>query len=229
MSAAQCSRCPRIEQLRRGLCKLCYYHERNRGILYGRWEPGFVDAEPVRAHVRALQGAGVSLRRIPQLAGVPRSSLGTLLYGKPGRPPATFISRSVADRIRAVAIPADPYSVAADHMPVPSLGAQRRLRALVAAGWPMAHLAAELGMDDGNFGTMLHHRDQITAARHRAVVALFNRLQMTPGPSDRARSYGRSRRWPLPMQWDEDALDDPNAPTPASTLRREPYRSRAAS
>ncbi|MFI5721131.1 hypothetical protein [Nocardia sp. NPDC051750] len=183
-------------------------------------------AEPARAHVLALVEAGVSLRRIPVLAGVPRSTIGTLLKGKKGRPPARYLSRSTADRLLGVPIPGDPLIVAADHDHVPAIGAQRRLRALVAAGWTMAALSAELGMRARDFSVLIHHAERITAARHCAVSELFARLQLTPGPSDRARIYARRRCWALPMQWDEDTIDDPDATAPAK-LRRAPYRTTA--
>ncbi|WP_280245544.1 hypothetical protein [Nocardia abscessus] len=226
-TATHCAKCGRERKpLRRGLCGACYESNRERQIAYGRWTPDRVDAEPVRAHVHALNTAGVSLRRIPALAQVSRSNLCCLLYGKPGRPPAAFVRRATAERILAVPIPEDPMAVRADHDNVPAFGAQRRLRALVSYGWPMNHLAAELGMSGRNFGDLIHHREQISARRHRAVADLFARLQMQPGPNQRARLYGLKRRWPLPMQWDEEDLDNPDAKT--TTRRRGNWRTNAA-
>lgn len=223
-----CVKCGReYRPLRRQMCHACYENIRHRQTAYGRWQPDRVDAEPVRAHVQALQAAGVSLRRLPQLAGVDRSTIGTLVYGKPGRLPATWVTRRTADRILAVPIPNDPTMVAADGALVPAVGAQRRLRALVAAGWTMTYLGDQIGVTPQNFSKLIHQLTHITAARHRAICELFDRLQLETGPSARAVAYARRRRWPLPMQWDEDTIDDPDAPTPPAILRREPYARRA--
>jgi len=228
MSASRCSVCPReARQLRRGLCGACYERTRKRQTAYGRWTPDRVVAEPVRAHVDALNAAGISKRQLAKLAGIDRSVLATLLHGKPGRPPAAWITSGTAQKILAIAIPCDPTEVAADRHRIPAVGARRRLRALVSAGWPMSHLAAELGVTPSNFGPLIHGRSMVTVRRHRDVVALFDRLQLNPGPSMRARNYGLKKHWPLPMQWDEEAIDDPTA-TAAVKRRPAPRPKRAA-
>uniref|UniRef100_UPI003F495F2C hypothetical protein n=1 Tax=Nocardia suismassiliense TaxID=2077092 RepID=UPI003F495F2C len=220
MTAPVCTVCEReYKPLRRGLCHACYERIRVRQIAYGRWQPDRVAAEPVRAHVLALNEAGVSRRQIPILAGVHPKAITTLLRGKRGRTPAVWVTKTTADRILALPIPADPIAVAAAHDLVPALGARRRLRALVAAGWPISHLTAELQMTGSNLGPLLQEQAMVTVRRHRQIVALFNRLQLQPGPSTRARTYAHKRRWPLPMQWDEEDLDD-SAATPVCRPRR---------
>lgn len=212
MSGQQCGKCGREHPLlRRGLCAACYGKNRERQTAYGRWNPDRVSTVLVRAHILALRNAGVSLRRIPGMAGVHRSTIGNILYGRPGREPAKYVSRATADAILAVPLPTDPLTVAADNDRVPALGAQRRLRALVAAGWPMVDLAGRLGMNRENFGQLIHHRTHIAARRHRDVVALFDELQLVPGPSERSREYALRKKWALPLQWDEDSIDDPAA------------------
>jgi transcriptional regulator with XRE-family HTH domain len=193
---------------------------RERQKAYGRWNPDRVPADPVRAHLATLKAAGLSYRRIVELAGIHRSYIGTLLVGKNGRPPAQYVSKSTADRILSVQVPADfteVVRVARDGDRVPVIGARRRLQALVAAGWTMRELARQLGLVSNNFGPLMHGDGTITAARHRQVVELFERLQMQPGPSSRARAYARKRRWKLPLEWDEDTIDEPDArPIPGS-------------
>lgn len=44
-----------------------------------------VDAEPARAHVRALMAAGMTLEAVALHAGVPRNRLGELIYGRSDR------------------------------------------------------------------------------------------------------------------------------------------------
>ncbi|MEG8177480.1 hypothetical protein GZH49_02895 [Nocardia terpenica] len=197
--------------LRRGLCGACYERARHRRTAYGTWDPDRTAADPVRDHVARLESAGVSHRRLVELAGVSRSVLQTLLHGKPGREAPQQISHATAAKILAVAVPETCLEVAADHAVVPGIGTQRRLQALVAIGYPQARLAAELGVRPSNFGSLIHSDSPVIARRHREVAELFDRLEMTPGPSLAARAYARARRWALPMQWDPETIDDPDA------------------
>lgn len=222
-----CTRCGRVyKPLRRELCKSCYQTTLERQTAYGRWESTFVDAEPARQHVLALIAAGVSRRQIVKLAGIPRSSLGTLLTGKRVGP-AEKIWESTANRLLAVEIPGAVHQVAAagDHMP--AVGAIRRLQSLVAAGWPMSTLSRECGMGEAGVSGLLRTRPElITVDKHRRVVEVFARLQLEPGPSLRARNLGRQKRWPLPFQWDEADLDVPDARV--AVYRRAKRRVKAA-
>ena len=178
----KCEKCAaETKVLRRGMCNRCYENDRYRQKAYGRWELTMVDAEPVRAHVLgliALEGSG--RRKVARRAGLSYQQLRYLLDGSKGRPPLRRVSRKTAEAWLSVQ-PSD--LVPAGEEFVCAVGAQRRLQALVAAGWSLELLAA---------------------------------------------AYARSQRWPLPFQWDEDSIDDPAAPPPASTLRLEPYRRRAA-
>lgn len=208
-----CSTCERVRRpLRRGLCGACYERRRMRAIAYGRWEPDLVDAQPVRDHVAALIAAGMSVRGIAIAAGVDRKVLHRLLHGRPGRgtPPSRSMTPAHANAFLAVEPPTVLAEIAPGGQVVPALGTRRRLQALIAAGWPQAVLAARLGMDPSNFPRLLRCAT-VTAARHRAVAQLFTELQLQPGPSDRVRRTATRRGWPLPLEWDEDALDDPDA------------------
>src|SRR6266568_7823159 len=104
MTAAVCVTCGKLPDgsRRRGRCKPCYSAYRNRETVYSRWEPDRVDAGPVRAHIAELKAAGISYRRLAGLSGSSRSAIGTLLYGKAGRPPAQWVSRVTAAKIAAV-------------------------------------------------------------------------------------------------------------------------------
>ncbi|WP_378736706.1 helix-turn-helix domain-containing protein [Nocardia brasiliensis] len=216
-----CGRCERTKPpLRRGLCGACYQRTRQRNTAYGRWDPDRVPAEPVREHVARLREAGLSQRRLVELAGLHRSVLGHLLRGGAESEPPQWISHTTAQRILAVPVPESAVEVAADRALVPSVGAQRRLRALVADGWPQAELARELGMTRTNMGPLMHSKRPITARRHREVAELFTRRQLTPGPSQRARDYGRAHGWARSWQWDEDTIDDPKARPDPSYWRR---------
>jgi len=201
-----------------------YNSQRERQQLYGRWRP-WVDAAPAREHLLRLQAAGIGRRRAAELAGVPPTVVSRLLYGKAGGPPRERIRPGTAARILAV----DPGTATpAPGVLVDATGTRRRLQALVAAGWSQARLAGSLGMTGANFGTMLHSGGQVTAARAGEVRDLYDRMWNRPPPqatrhekiaASRARSYAAGQGWPVPLGWDEEALDDPHG-KPAEGWRR---------
>lgn len=207
--------CGRPGRFGRGMCQAAYERHRRRETAYGRWQPR-VPVERARDYLEKLQAAGLRPAQVAELAGVSAATVRNV-----GQAERERISAAVEHAILAVPIPERPGDVAPDHALVPVLGARRRVQALIAHGYPQSHLARELGINPSsstmcsligrpntaNGGT----GQTITAHRERAIRDLFDRLQMTPGPSDRARAYGRERGWPLPFEWDEDAIDDPAA------------------
>ncbi|WP_143859915.1 hypothetical protein [Nocardia cerradoensis] len=171
-----------------------------------------------------LQNAGLARKAIARRAGIAPQVLDNVMIGKRSRKPARTVTAKTAAALFAVTLDqADP----AGREFVSAIGSQRRIRALVAFGYTLTALAAELGLPRTALTPVLTRQTTVRVWRHDEIKALYERLELTPGPSEAARRMGRERRWPLPFQWDEDALDDPNAPTPDSRLRREPYRPRA--
>jgi transcriptional regulator with XRE-family HTH domain len=198
-------------------------NHREREIVYGRWQP-FVDAGPVRQHIAALAGAGIGRRRLAELSGVSDAALRRLTRGLSGRPPSQRVRPKTAEAILAVR---PVLGACAGFARVNALGTQRRLQALIAAGWTQTALAERLGMTPSNFGAMLQ-RPNVSADTARAVVRLYDDLWDEPPPTGtpradaiarQARKYAERRRWAPPLAWDDDAIDDPQA-TPAEGWRR---------
>jgi hypothetical protein len=195
---------------------------RSRAILYGRWQP-YVDAEPVREHLRALFAAGIGRRRVGELAGVSSGSLSKILYGGPGnRPPSRRIRPQTAGAILAVRPALEQLAPSAL---VDITGARRRVQALVACGSSQARLAR--GLTAANFCGMLR-RDQVTASTARAVSDLYDRLWDRPPPEHdqrtkiaaaRARNHAAAHGWAPPLAWDDDQIDDPHG-RPAEGWKR---------
>uniref|UniRef100_UPI003F49ACFE helix-turn-helix domain-containing protein n=1 Tax=Nocardia suismassiliense TaxID=2077092 RepID=UPI003F49ACFE len=103
---------------------------------------------------------------------------------------------------------------------MPPLGAARRIRALIAFGYAPTYLRRRLGVSrtimrqlTGRPLRAATHDDvtAIPADLHCRIARLFAELQLHPGPSDTARALGRQHGWALPLMWDEDRLDDPEA------------------
>lgn len=108
------------------------------------------------------------------------------------------------------------------HVPreYPAIGIQRRIRALCAFGWSIAEQSRRMGITDARALSHIAHRKRhVYAATHHRVVALYEQLQMTPGPSDHARRWAAAHGWAPPFCWDAETIDDPAA-KPAGVLTR---------
>lgn len=134
-------RCYVSNRCRRPECREAnrvYMAARNRRIAYGHPTSEFVDATPVREHVRALQAAGMGYARVARAAGVSSSTLGRVL-GYEGRPTMRIKAASAA-RVLAVELDIAPGGC------VDATGTVRRLRGLAALGWSQRRLAGRAGV-----------------------------------------------------------------------------------
>lgn len=215
----------------RGMCPACYERDRTRQKAYGRWESKHVDAQPVRDHIQKLRDAGISNKRLRELTGVSTNTIQVLMTGRPerGHGPTKKVLRHTADRILAVPVPEIAFTIASPGRIVPALGTTRRLQALVANGYSQREICRRLGWAwQGNATALfLGRAEYVVARRAREVADLFTQLQMVPGTDVRARNRGRDHGWALPLDWDEDHIDDPNYEAERSHVRsivRDPER-----
>ncbi|MEV6102663.1 hypothetical protein [Nocardia sp. NPDC051981] len=193
-----------------------YMNTRTRLIAYGRWQP-YVDAEPVRAHVHMLAGYGIGRNRTCILAGLATSTMCRLMYGGGGRGPSKRVRAATADKILAVKPVLE--SVAPTAL-VDACGTQRRLRALVAVGWPQSAIARRAGIDRNTINDQVNQSVTTTyAATALTVRSLYEELwDQDPaaagiGPRwvSEARALAASRGWAPPAAWDDDYIDSPAA------------------
>ena len=207
-------RCRRPACLRRSAD---YDATRSRLVAYGRWQP-FVDAEPVRQHVRMLMSYGIGWQRVARLAGASSGGMSRLLYGAPyaGSAPSRRVRTITADKILAVK---PSFEHLAPMARVDGTGTRRRLQALIANGWPQLRLGHEMGIK--------HHRliwdhvrqDVVAADTARRVVEMYERLwnadPIQRGVSERFAAEARERAaangWAPPAAWDDDYIDSPAA------------------
>lgn len=104
-----------------------YARDRKAAIRAGTWQP-FVDAEPVREHLRALMAAGMPAKTIAEAAGLNPSTIEGLLYGRPTNShrrkdrPGRFITKRVrpetATKIMVIEVPPGEarYRAALEHI-----------------------------------------------------------------------------------------------------------------
>ena len=193
-----------------------YMNRRARLMAYGQWQP-YVDATPVREHVRRLQDFGVGWMTLAKLAGVPRGSVSKLLYGDGvrGLAPSKRVRPATAAALLAVEPSMD---VLADGAMVDGTGTRRRLQALVAIGWSQRRLAERLGVRVSNLNKTLRGDTLVLCRTARAVRAVYDDLWDQAPPqgehrekiaANRARNYARDRGWAPPLAWDDDTIDDP--------------------
>lgn len=195
-----------------------YARVQRRAALYGRYDSGRVDADPVRVHLRYLMDNGISVKRTAALTGLASSAVSAILYGRSerGHAPYPRVLKTTAEKILAIRPTLE--NMAPGHV-VDGTGTGRRLQALVAIGWSMSRLGQRLGIEIGNMGRVVTG-GPVTAARAVAVKALFEELWNQPQEgheqrsrisANRARNYARARGWAPPLAWDDETIDDPSA------------------
>lgn len=201
-------------------CRACrdaasrYERWRGKQRAYGR--EAYVSADRARAHVTALRDAGMGLKTVARVSGVPHGALAKLIYGDRARgmEPSKRIRPSTEARILAVAATLDNLGQTAC---VDSTGTHRRLQALVTLGWSQSQLARRIGMDATNLWGVLR-RPVVHAETARKVRSLYDELWKIPPPesnqreriaASRARNYAATRGWKPPLWWDEDEIDRP--------------------
>lgn len=196
-----------------GYARAVYEDRRQRAIAYGVWQP-YVDAAPVREHVRDLQSCGLGLRRIAEVAGVDRKRLQALMSGRPER--GTGPQKKIRPALAAAILAVEPtFDLLPAKTVIDGAGSRRRLQALVTVGWSQSKLAARLGTTLDTFRKLVSG-GKTTAATARAVRALYADLWDQAPPEDthrdriaasRARNHAKTRGWLPPAAWDDDLID----------------------
>lgn len=208
--------------------------ERVRLKAYGRYDK-YVDAEPIRAHLKELAAYGIGLKRVARLTGVSTGVLSKIVFGtyervegpqrgrygrgELVRGPSMRVTRANAEKILGVkAVPANLGSVQPDHERTPI--ARQHLQALVALGWSQQRLGNRLGVLRSNMQPLMADR-VMTRRMVDRIEALYAELSMTPPPehdqrtkiaASRSRNYAKARGWlpPLALELVEPIEDETN-------------------
>lgn len=204
----------KIDRCRCDVCRAAQsanWQRITRAKIAGNWEP-FVDAEPVRRHLAVLAEIGIGYKRAADLAGLSRSVVQVLLYGKGERPPSIGVRPSTAAKLLALRPAREQLAPGAL---VPTVGAARRARALACIGWSLTEQARRIGWTVQNYSGTLLHRPALTVRSDQAIRGLYDELSMTPAPpgvsATRARNHAHAQGWFSPLAWDDDTIDDPAA------------------
>lgn len=166
-----------------------------RQIRMGR--VGYRDAGPAREHVRALRRLGWTYEQIGSAAGVSSSVPHSLIEG----------SRRWIVADRAAALLALPLVPRPSHRGVDGTGTYRRMEALQWMGWPLAAIAAELGLHPDTLTTLRARGEQVSYRVALAMAGLYRRWSRQRGPSKHTATKARRRGYAPPSAWDD--IDDP--------------------
>lgn len=133
-------------------------YERQRSRWHGefpRTPPPLVDPGPARRHVKKLMAQGMGHKRIAEVAGLPSSLTGALIWGRYDRA-TKKIRRQTAEKLLAVELDL------ADGAKVPGEEAKAIIAELFARGWTKAEI-----------GRRVHgpHAKSLQAARNGMVFA----------------------------------------------------------
>lgn len=167
--------------------------------------PRLVPSGPTIEHVRELLASGVSQRAIAGAADISPEVVSRLL-----RHPRSTVQRGTEQRLLAVTVEgAQQRRNPADF--VLNLGARRRIRALLALGWPHRIITERMAGGQISHLVLSQKGRWIARATHEAVIEVYEALSMTPGPSSSTRTRAKSYGYAPPLAWDEGTLDDPEA------------------
>lgn len=187
----------------------------NRGLCHTHYDAdprrGYVPPDKARTHLAQLRAHGMTEAMIGEH--------GLSKFGIRRVEQAPRIRRTTEAKVLSIPVPNALLHTGAD---VDATGTRRRIQALMALGWPQALIGAELGVKQRAVSNWLA-RQYVTARNAKAVADLYDRLSMTPGPSEITRSRALARGWVPPLAWDD--IDDPAA-TPQNPTARYSFADR---
>lgn len=195
--------------------KNAWARNRDHALRAGTWQP-LQDATPVRNHLRTLLNSGLTQQRIAALAGVPHQSITDLIHGRSNRSHRRGLRHRTTPEFAAKILAVDPAESPAR---VDATGSRRRIRALVAAGWPLLHIGRQLGLNPQRPEQILKQervyattRDIITDGYVRLAAVRPERRGVPKDKARWSRERARANRWPGPKYWDQHpgAIDDPH-------------------
>ncbi|RZU31034.1 hypothetical protein BKA19_0678 [Blastococcus saxobsidens] len=187
----------------------------HRAQTFGRWRP-FVDAAPVREHLRALRAAGIGVEQIAMLAGISTSHVRELADpGRDGDPGIRRVRPETAHQVLRIRVD---QANRAPRSHIGATGTRRRLQALIAVGWPHDELATRLARSSASLRRSMQSAS-VTAQTAQHVNDLYEQLWNLRPPqstddqraaADAARAFAAERGWLPPLAWDDiDTDPDP--------------------
>jgi hypothetical protein len=159
-----------------------------------------VDGETVRQHIKTLVSYKMTVAMIARAAGCSDSIVADHLKQK-----WTNAYRDNANRILSVTPTPHP-----EQSFCLSIGARRRVEALMAIGWSRPKIAERIGTTaDCLYQTLKH--DRTTYTTWAAVRDIYEQLSGTPGGDKRIITLARRSGYTPPLAWEGRDIDHPDA------------------
>ncbi|MET9436949.1 hypothetical protein [Streptomyces sp. NPDC006551] len=181
----------------------------------GQWQP-FVDAGPVREHLRKVNAAGMPYMAICERLGLAQnSSLQHLMWGRGKWGPGQQVRHETAELILAYWPSLQDFPDAAR---IDVTGTRRRVEALAVQGFSRRAIAERVGFGATHFKKVVG-RDRVTARLARAVAAVYDEWWnadplehgQTLASVTRVRADAAKAGLHSALAWDDDTIDDPRA------------------
>lgn len=179
----------------RGYCEPDYRRRIRMGL------HGLVDPTPVLEHLEALRSLGWTWEQVGTAAGVSSHVPYDLYHGTYQR-----LRTESAEALLSV-----PLTPAFSHRGRDSTGIRRRVQALSWMGWPAHEIARRVGCSPRTLPTLISPGRRISYALANRVIAVYEELCMTPGPSKGSAGKARGLGFAPPLAWDAGTIDDPDA------------------
>lgn len=188
---------------------------RRRLQALGQWQP-YVEAEPVRQHLRKVNATGMPYAAIAERLGLPQSnSLQHVLWGRGTPEPGQKINRETAELVLSFWPSLEDFPDAAL---IDATGTRRRVEALSVRGWARHLIASRLGVDVKYFRKAVG-RQRVTARIARGVAEAYD-AWWDQDPLEHGVPWASVSRVQAdavrggfhgPLVWDDDTIDDPTA------------------
>lgn len=215
-------------------CEECKKANRLYGKKQGMHDPeGRKRISPDEAikHIGKLIISGYSVASISRASGVNHSVIHELIYGRKNRKTGILREVSLLHRDLAKAIMDVPLPKTSEEIPVtprtsvPALGTRRRIEALHSIGYSSTRISMMTGIDDSTMcRTMVN--ETISAYTRDRIKDFFDSHWDKPfqpitrgeaSGSGQAKAAARRNKWLLPIEIDEDNIED-------LTIEHTPYR-----
>src|SRR6478609_2692054 len=189
---------------------------RVRKLHHLRAAQGAVMVQVDTSHLRRLVAEGYGVDLLATVLGVSDNTINGLING--GR-----TDRERAARIRTLTRQ-EILTAAPERCHVPTIGAQRRIHALMRIAWSKSAIANNnRSMLRIIQGACTGESRYMLAGTHRFIADRYDTLSMKEGPSPIVRRISERRGYPSPLAWDDDDLDDPAALPALRPIGAGPY------
>jgi len=94
---------------------------------------------------------------------------------------------------------------------IDATGTRRRIQALMALGHRSRDISARCGWTSGEAVLEVARRGWVQRKTAETIARVYDEMSMIVGDSDETRKRARRNGWPVPLAWDDHAIDDPTA------------------